>query len=291
MRGRSHKEVRQRLSGSCAQLYLLCFCFISIFSPLASRLTPHAQASEPLVIAASPSVAAPVEALSRHFEATHPDVRVKVYYDTGLSLRQTIATVENRGPYFIGTGPIHLLAPGGDELIARLQQKYYVLPGTTVTYASVPLVLVVPESLVDAPSSFEAAARDSQIRIAIADPSLTALGQETVRVLKSMGLAQAVIERLDIAADAAGVLDHLLNGKADVAIVFGPDAARESRRVRVVAVASDEVSPAKIHSMVMERSCPDRALCHEFLASIQGPGAQALLKTLGYGPPPSGATK
>lgn len=245
-----------------------------------------AQAEEPLIIVASPSVAAAVEALSRDFEATHPGVRVRIAYDTGLSLRQTIATVENRGRYFIGSGPIHLLAPGGDELIDRLRHRQYVLADARVSYASVPLVLVVPESLVEAPPSLEAAARDARVRIAIADPVLTELGRTTIHVLDSNGLMQAVRERLDIAADAAGVLDHLLNGQADVAVVFGPDAARERDRIRVVAVVSGDSSPAKVHSMVMERSCPNRALCAEFLASIRRPAAQALLRTLGYGVPP-----
>ena len=238
------------------------------------------------MILASPSVAAPVEALSRDFEATHPGVRVRIAYDTGLSLRQTIATVENRGRYFIGAGPIHLLAPGGDELIDRLRHRQYVRQDAMVSYASVPLVLVVPESLVEAPSSLDAAARDARVRIAIADPTLTELGRTTIRLLDSQGLAQVVRDRLDVAADAAGVLDHLFNGQADVAVVFGPDAARERDRIRVVAVVSGESSPAKVHSMVMERSCPNRALCEEFLVSIRRPAAQAVLRTLGYGMPP-----
>src|SRR5262245_5347096 len=83
-------------------------------------------AGEPFVIAASPSLAAPVEALAHAFETTHPDVGVRIFFDTGLALRQTIAGMENspKGQYFIGTGPIHVVAPGGDELITRLEQKY-----------------------------------------------------------------------------------------------------------------------------------------------------------------------
>ncbi len=248
-----------------------------------------AEAFESLVIAASPSVAGPVEALSRQFEATHPDVRVKIYYDTGISLRQTISTVENRGIYFIGTGPIHLVAPGGDELITRLQQKYYVLPGTAVSYATVALVLVVPESLVDAPASTEAALRDARIRIAVADPSLSSLGDATKRWLESSGSAGPAGDRFDVSADAAGVLDHLLNGRADVGIVFGPDAVREAQRVRVVAEVSGKREPVTVHSMAMERSCPNRTLCQEFLAALRTPGARTLLQSLGYGPPPDGS--
>src|SRR4249920_3749260 len=75
-----------------------------------------AAASEPLVIAASPSLATPLEALARAFEASHPDVKVRMYFDSGLDLRRTIAAMQNHptGQYFIGSGPIHIIAPGGD---------------------------------------------------------------------------------------------------------------------------------------------------------------------------------
>ena len=74
-----------------------------------------AAASEPLVIAGSPSLAAPLEALSRAFEASHQNVKIRLYFDSGLDLRRTIAAMENSptGQYFIGSGPIHIIAPGG----------------------------------------------------------------------------------------------------------------------------------------------------------------------------------
>src|SRR4051794_25521046 len=100
----------------------------SIFLGLCMEGT--ASAKEPLVIAASPSLAAPLGALGRAFEATHPDVTVRLHFNSGLEMRQTIAAMQNTtiGQYFIEKGPIHIIAPGGDELITRLEQKYYVLP-------------------------------------------------------------------------------------------------------------------------------------------------------------------
>ncbi|MDF2458486.1 MAG: putative Molybdate transporter, periplasmic binding protein [Nitrospira sp.] len=252
-------------------------------------VTATAYATEALIIAASPSVAPAVEALGRHFETTHPDVRVRLYLDSGLDLRRTIAGMENhpRGQYFIGSGPIHLVAPGGDELLTRLEQKYYVLPGTTRPYAEVPLVMVVPEALVDAPTSFEALASNQQLRIAVGDPDLTTLGQETKQLLTKLGVWSSVERRLDEASDTRSVLDHLLNGQADVGIVFGPDAVQESQRVRIVAIAEpNKVSPI-IHSMAMERYCPNRRLCEEFLKFIQSADAQAELKRLGFTTPAS----
>lgn len=242
-------------------------------------------AAEPLIIAASPSLAAPLEALGRAFEAARPGVQVRLYYDSGLDLRRTIAAMENSGRHFIGTGPIHLVAPGGDELISRLEQKYYVLPGTRKAYATVPLVLVVPESLVEAPSSFEALATDRRLRVAVVDPRANDLGRLTHALHESLGMTDALQGRLDVAADARGVLDHLLSGQADAGILFGPDAVQEQERVRIVAVAPDKAYQPIIHSVAMERYCPNRALCEEFLAFTQTREAQAVVKQLGYGLP------
>lgn len=249
-----------------------------------------AASSEPLVVAASPSLAQPLEALAKAFEASHPDVKVRLYFDSGLDLRRTIAAMENnpRGQYFIGSGPIHILAPGGDELITRLEQKYYVLPKTRRPYATVSLVLVVPESLVDAPSSFESLAQDTRIRVAVADPMLTVLGQKTNELLKALGIADAIKSRLDVATDFRAVLDHVLNGQADVGIIFGPEAYEKRERVRVVAVAPEQTIPPIIHSLAMERYCPDRPLCEEFLRFSESTEARNILKGLGYGSPSQG---
>ncbi|MGH7252083.1 MAG: molybdate ABC transporter substrate-binding protein [Nitrospiraceae bacterium] len=242
------------------------------------------QSAETLMIAASPSVKAPVEALGQAFEAAHKDIQVRIYVDDGLDLRRTIAAMENRlnGQYALaGKGPIHLLAPGGDELIARLEQKYYVLPGTKRTYARERLVLVVPEQLVEAPASF-ADMQGSVKRLAVADPDRTVLGQQTKSLLQSVKFQG----QLDMATDARGVLDHLLSGQADAGVIFGQDAVKVQERVRVVAVAESGYEPT-VHSMAMERYCPNRKLCEEFLAFVQSTEAQQILKGLGYAVPNS----
>lgn len=253
-------------------------------------LTGPVFGGESLVIAASPSLAAPLDELGRAFETAHPDVKVQLHYGSGLELRQMIATMQNRvgNKYFIGSGPIHVIAPGGDELITRLEMRSYVLPDSRTPYATASLVLIVPESLVDAPSSFEALAQDVRIRIAVADPKLTALGQKTDELLRAVGGAEIWKGRLDVATDARGVLDHLMNGKADAAIVFGPDAIREANRVRVVATASGKLDRPVTYSMAMERFCPNRTLCEEFLSYVRSANAETIIKQLGYGVPADG---
>lgn len=259
-----------------------------IFAFLMCVLMPSSiMAIEPMIIAASPSLAALLNALGHAFEVTHPEVKVQLFYGTGLELRQTIATMENRDrtQYFIGSGPIHLIAPGGDEIITRLETRQYVLPQTRTQYATESLALVVPESLAEAPSSFEAIARDARMRIAMADPTLTVLGQKTQELLYALAGTDAWKGRVDVATDARGVLDHLMNGKADAAIMFHPDAVQAANRVRVVAIASAKYDRPVSHSMAMERFCPNRALCEEFLRFIRTPDAHTVIKQLGYGVP------
>ena len=45
--------------------------------------------------------------------------------------------------------------------------------------------------------------------------------------------------------------------------------------------------PPVVHSMAMERYCPNRALCEKFLGFIQSDEAQKELNRLGYASPPS----
>ena len=238
------------------------------------------RADRPLVIVTSPTVKDAIQALGQRFEQLHPDVRVRMAVDTSLDLRRTIAGMENRGKYFIESGPIHLIAPGGDELITRLEQKYYVLPGARAMYATEQLVLVAPEQLSEAPESFEALAQLQSVRIAVADKS-TRLGMETDRLMTTLGLKN---RQLDVANERDGILDHLLSGQADLGIMFGHDAARVRQRVRILAVAPTGLYQPVPHSIAMERYCPDRQLCEEFLRFVTSPDGQSVLKQLGYGP-------
>ncbi|MDF0645775.1 MAG: molybdate ABC transporter substrate-binding protein [Nitrospira sp.] len=267
------------------KLVRLMFLLLAVALLPVSATSGHA--FEQLVIAASPSLKGVLEQLATSFERSHPGIRVKLHFNAALAMRQGIAGMQNSmvGRYFIETGPIHLVAPGGDELISRLETKYYVLPGTKRSYAKDQLVLVVPESLVEAPESLEAMSR-STARLAVADHGLTYLGKQTQEALSSLGLGSTFAGRLHEATDSRGVVDHVLGGQADAGIVYGHEAVKEQERLRVVAVIQDGYQPA-VHSMAMERYCPNRTLCETFLDFIQSAEGQSAVRRAGYAVPGS----
>lgn len=248
---------------------------------------PAVSAAEPesLVILASPSLKVPLEAIGHVFEATHPNVRVKLHYESAVDLRRTIARMQNTGRHHIESGPFHILAPGGAELITRMEQKYYVLPDTRRAFATAHLVLVVPATLVEAPSSFEELGRNASLRVSIVDSKASETGRVTQELLDGMGLDSALKGRLDVAHDSSGVMDHILNGNADVGIVRNTEVFRYGNRIRVAAEAPAGSHSLIVYEMAMERFCPNRRLCEEFLAFAQAPEAQAALRRLGYGSP------
>ncbi|ULA60638.1 MAG: Molybdenum ABC transporter, periplasmic molybdenum-binding protein ModA [Nitrospira sp.] len=271
---------------ACIRSVARAFLALTVCAVSAAGLqTTAAWAGETFVIAASPSLKDVLERLGDGFERSHAGVKVQLFFASGLSLRQTIAGMENSmvGQYFIGSGPINLVAPGGDELITRLEGKYYVLPDGKRPYAADQLVLVVPESLVDAPDSLDAISRGGA-RLAVADRSRTRLGAQTDDVLRALQLHESMKGRVDVATDSRGVVDHVLSGQADVGIIYGHEAVGQQQRLRVAAIIQKGYQPT-VHSMAMERYCPNRPLCEEFLSFIQGPDGQAIVRQAGYSIP------
>ncbi len=271
---------------ACIRSVARAFLALTVCAVSAAGLhTAAAWAGETFVIAASPSLKDVLEKLGNEFERSHAGVKVRLFFDSGLSLRQTIAGMENSmvGRYFVGSGPINLVAPGGDELITRLEGKYYVLPEGKRPYASDQLVIVVPESLVEAPESLDAISRSGN-RLAIADRSRTRLGVQTDDMLRALRLQDSMKGRLDVATDSRGVIDHVLSGRADAGIIYGHEAVKQQDRVRVVGSIEKGYQPT-VHSMAMERYCPNRPLCEEFLSFVQGADGQAIVKQAGYAVP------
>lgn len=256
------------------------------FLMVASSTPSSASAEDTLVIATSPSVQRAVKALAREFETTRRGVKVLLYVDSALDLHRTVASTENRDhTYVIGRGPIHLLAPGGDEVIAQLERKGYILPTTRTPYAAVSLALVVPATAPNVPRSFDEMARGACPRLTVADPERSVLGEMTAKLLKGLDLQEKLKYRVNVAADVRGVVDYLISGATDCAVLFSPEVFEHPDKLRVAAIAPRGMVLPILHSMAIQHYSPDRLLAEQFLSFIRTREARMTLAGLGYQAP------
>ena len=168
----------------------------------------------------------------------------------------------------------------GDELITRLEGKYYVLPDGKRPYAADQLVLVVPESLVEAPGRSTRSAERARAWLWLTGRER---GSEPRRT-RCFGLRSFRNHLRDVwmwATDSRGVIDHVLSGQADVGIIYGHEAVRQQQRLRVAGVVEKGYQPT-VHSMAMERYCPNRTLCEEFLSTFRAPMVKTIVRQAGY---------
>ncbi len=248
--------------------------------PTASR------AEEPLVILASPTLERPLVALAEAFEGSHPDVQIKILLDSAMALRGTIGRLQHSGRYGPHAGLVHLVVPADQELLDRLEYRYYVLPGTRRAYATDRLVLVVPNGSNESALSLADLVKDKTRRLVVADPEVSGLGHQSRQPLDALLRRVEIRSTVIVAHDAHGIVDRLAHGMADVGILFEHQAAQARTLVRLAGVIEPEVSPPVVYAMAMDRFCPNRTLCHQFLEFSQSHEARAVLARLGYGPPP-----
>jgi len=173
----------------------LCACAEDPFEIRAARV---------LVIATSPAVEEAMAQLGRAFEASHPDVRVQL-----SSIRRSIFDGTNRREWRIGQSLYrfradHLVAPGGDEVITRMDRSITccggqgtVCDGTSGACGA----RVVKRGA----GSFESLANMPSVRIAIADLK-TRLGWKPIDCCQGLGLKNAEGKRIDLTTDQGGIL-------------------------------------------------------------------------------------
>lgn len=264
--------------------WLLCSLLLSALfagSPLQA---------EPLVILASPRLEKPLVALAESFESKHPDVQVKILLDSGLGLRGTIARLQNAGLYGIESGVVHIVAPGDQQLLDRLEHRHYVLPSTRRPFATDRLVLVSPAEGPKPIESLEDLHSATTVSIVVADPDVSELGHRTQSALRHLQWSDAVTDRVILSHDARGVLDRIIHRKADVGIVFEHQAKAAGSSLKIIASLPERIAPPVVYAMAMDRFCPNRPLCRSFLDFTQTQEARTILTGLGYGAPGTSRT-
>jgi molybdate transport system substrate-binding protein len=162
----------------------------------------------------------------------------------------------------------------------RLAAQDLILPGTRRDVLRNQVVLIVPRGAA-APAGFAALTAPSVKLLALGDPSSVPAGIYGRAVLQSLGLWDAVQNKLVLAKDVRQVLSYVETGNAEAGIVYATDAAI-SRQVKVAAVAPPDSHPPVIYPAAVLRRSAQPAAARAFLDYLESAAARKVFEHHGF---------
>lgn len=225
---------------------------------------------ETLTVGAAHSLKAPFQEIVPLFEREY-GVTMQVLYGPSQTLRRQIEKGE----------PIDVFLPEGVEEVQKLHKKGLTLNGGPRIYAQTSLVLVMATASPLTSISLRDVPPRRASRMALGDPSTSALGEITARALTKLDYKSRY--HLLHAQHTGDIVNLVHAGVADVGIVYRVDAIN-SGQVRII----DE-APAGRHTPVqfgqaVVWTCRDESLsaAEKFFDFIMSPRIQKLLLKYGF---------
>lgn len=233
--------------------------------------------AESLAVGAPPSVKATLDEILPMFEKEY-GVSVTVVYSPSKTLSRQI----EQG------APIDVFLAAGVEEVEDLHKKGLTLNGDPRIYAQTSLVLVMPADSWASLVSFHEALPNRAIRIAVGDPTTSALGRITARAFATLKLPYQNSAHILHAPHSDDIMKWIHTGKADVGLVYRVDAI-QSGHVRI----TDDTPlgtyvPVQFGQAVVW-TCRDTMfpIAEQFSDFLMTPRIQKLLLKHGFDPMPS----
>jgi molybdate transport system substrate-binding protein len=208
------------------------------------------------------------------FEREH-SAAVKIVYTPSKTLLRQI----EKG------APIDVFLSAGVEEVEYLHKKGLTLNGRPRIYAQTSLVLVMSSDSLATMVSLHDALSSRTIRIALADPRTSSLGEVTARVLTTLYPTYKSRSNILYASHSEDIMELIRTGKADVGLVYRVDVFNNGH-VRI----SDE-DPIGTHVLIqfgqaVASTCRAslRSVAEQFSDFLMTPRIQKLLVKYGFDP-------
>ncbi len=219
------------------------------------------------LIAAAADLRISMDNIAAQFQKSHPDVSVKVSYGSSGQFTQQI---ENGAPF-----DVFCSADSGYP--KKLADEGFALPGSEFIYAIGHIVFWVPES---SPLQLTGpdVLRDPSIRhIAIANPAHAPYGKAAEAALRSIGLYDAVKDKLVYGENVSQALQFAETGAAEIGIVSAA-LVKGGRSWEV----PQNFYPKLEQGGIILKSSRNAALAQEFRAFLLGEQGRTILKRYGF---------
>lgn len=230
----------------------------------------HAQ-SEVLTVAAASSLKDVFRKILPLFEAQNPDISVRVIYAQPKILVKQIEE----------GAPVDVLLPAQFEDIDQLEKKGLILQDTKQVYARTPLVLITNAAFPATVGSIQDLETTPVRRIAIGDPSASAVGKDTIQFLRHGKLESRLTSQFVYGEHSRAVLDLVSKGEAELGIVYQTDALT-AKRVRIIDTAPADSHRPVTYGIATPWTAQNIAGTRELVSFLMSAPVQTELKKYGF---------
>jgi molybdate transport system substrate-binding protein len=243
--------------------------FVSALLPAAE--VAHAETKE-ITVSAAMSLKDAFEEAGKAFASKYPGARAVFNFGgSGALLRQ----IE-------GGAPVDVFASADVKTMDEAERKGLIEQGSRIDIAANTVVLVVPATSKEAPRSFEGLTGAAVRRIAVGNPKTVPAGRYAGEVLRYLGIADEIGDKLVFAENVRQVLDYVARGEVDAGITYGTDAISRSSRVRVVASAPEASHAPVVYPLAVVRGAAGGPLARGFLALVVSEEGRKILAKYGF---------
>lgn len=238
---------------------------------LLSAHVATAQAGE-IVVSAAASLTNAFDVVKKRFEAAHPGVTVVTNYGaSGALLKQ----MENGAP-------VDVFASADQKTMDEAAAKGLIIPATRRDFVKNGLVLVVPADSKLAVKAEQDLALPKVTRIALGNPETVPAGRYAQEGLALAGLWDALRPKYIFGNNVRQVLDYVVRGEVDAALVFATDARQAGTKVRVVREMQTKTAALYPVAVSAASRKPEARAFVDFLLGAEG---QSVLQSFGFRKP------
>ena len=231
-----------------------------------------ASPNRPLLVSAAVSLTGVLEPLSAAYER-----------DTGSRVELNLAGSSALAAQIIAGAPVDLFISADRFQMNRVVDEGLIRTETRVDLLSNQLVIVAPVAAVTPVTPLTPAALLEPMfgRIAIGDPDGVPVGVYARAYLESVGLWNALRDRMVPARSVRAVLATVETGAVDAGIVYRTD-AMSSDRVRVVFEVPVPEGPTIVYSAALTTQATHPEAAERLLSYLQGLEARVVFTQAGF---------
>ena len=242
---------------------LICILALCLSGPLAAA---------GLTVSAASSLTESFREIAGAFEKANPGSKVDLNFAASGVLLQQIS----RG------APVDVFASADEATMDQAVSQKLVDPATRQVFAANQLWVVVPPKATAVPTTLAALAGPGVKRIAIGNPDSVPVGRYARGALQKAGLWEQLQGKAITTQNVRQSLDYVARGEVDAGFVYATDAQAMPDRVkRAFEVTGQSIT----YPLAAVRTSARAAEARRFIAFVQSPAGQAILRRHGFSQP------